>query len=614
MSLSTSRSFPDVQDNRAALQAWFAFQGYIDDTAHRGISLLQLQRIVSFIRATSSSWYDTAPPSVSKFSGKHVPEDKLNLYHFNTWAILPATKEKDCAFIELLSGTPQVPSWFASHWWGEAIKDFVACVARHVEVRRLSPDKSFIWVCAYANRQHSLQNELVEDPKQTSFFRAMRCAIGVLLILDHDATAFSRIWCGFEESVALTDEDREAPMLLDIATSHGGKVTVIADGIAEIDRVHHFRLFGNMFGRVGDRVPLVAQRWVGPWNKSRREKEFPAHILAAGFNYRVESGKASMAVDRSRILNSIAGRPLNDEPLTEHSSFRKVNSKLSSAFALAAWRQLAERGVADQFDLPGVLKADESLRSVVLDFKGVTSMDDAAVGAIAAGLPASVRILDLAFIHSPNALKNAGGRITDMGAIPLAQRLPQELHQLSLDFSTNDLITDKALFALAASLAESLQGLFLRFNGCTRITGAGFKAVMERLPSTLKVLELGFTGCDGIADDGFIALGSAFPAGLQDVVINMNNCLSMTDMGLREMMRGMPVGVKQLSLFLTLNRGISDVGVSAAWEHLPSSLKELWVMLGCCPRVTEQSYLALADALPSTVEVLGVSSPIYPLR
>ena len=28
------------------------------------------------------------------------------------------------------------------------------------------------WICAYANRQHSLQDELVTDPSQTSFYKA----------------------------------------------------------------------------------------------------------------------------------------------------------------------------------------------------------------------------------------------------------------------------------------------------------------------------------------------------------------------------------------------------------------------------------------------------------
>ena len=53
--------------------------------------------------------------------------------------------------------------------------------------------------CAYANRQHDLAKELVMDPSQTSFFRAMKLASGVLLILDDKATPFTRIWCAYEE-------------------------------------------------------------------------------------------------------------------------------------------------------------------------------------------------------------------------------------------------------------------------------------------------------------------------------------------------------------------------------------------------------------------------------
>jgi len=37
------------------------------------------------------------------------------------------------------------------------------------------------------------------DPKKTSFFLAMKQCEGVLLVLDEEATATTRIWCCFEE-------------------------------------------------------------------------------------------------------------------------------------------------------------------------------------------------------------------------------------------------------------------------------------------------------------------------------------------------------------------------------------------------------------------------------
>ena len=47
------------------------------------------------------------------------------------------------------------------------------------------------------------QEEMAENPRATSFYKAMKLSLGVVLILDKDATPFSRIWCCFEESIAV---------------------------------------------------------------------------------------------------------------------------------------------------------------------------------------------------------------------------------------------------------------------------------------------------------------------------------------------------------------------------------------------------------------------------
>ena len=50
------------------------------------------------------------------------------------------------------------------------------------------------WVCAHANNQHELGLEISNDPRQTSFFRAMGLARGTVSVLDRGAITFSRIW------------------------------------------------------------------------------------------------------------------------------------------------------------------------------------------------------------------------------------------------------------------------------------------------------------------------------------------------------------------------------------------------------------------------------------
>ena len=99
----------------------------------------------------------------------------------------------------------QLPLWFVSHAWLEPIKLFLACLRRHAHIRELSIKQTLApyWVCAYANNQHALEGAISDNPRKTSFYKAMQLCYGVLLVLDSNATPFSRIWCCFEESIAV---------------------------------------------------------------------------------------------------------------------------------------------------------------------------------------------------------------------------------------------------------------------------------------------------------------------------------------------------------------------------------------------------------------------------
>jgi len=99
----------------------------------------------------------------------------------------------------------QVPLWFVSHAWLEPIKLFLACLRRHATIRELSVTQALAtyWVCAYANNQWVLEDAISDNPRKTSFYKAMQLSHGVLLVLDSNATPFSRIWCCFEESIAV---------------------------------------------------------------------------------------------------------------------------------------------------------------------------------------------------------------------------------------------------------------------------------------------------------------------------------------------------------------------------------------------------------------------------
>ena len=71
----------------------------------------------------------------------------------------------------------------------EPVCKFLACLEQHALVRELS-SSTFYWVCAYANNQHCVEEDIKSNPRSTSFYRAMQMSEGVLLVLDSAGTPF----------------------------------------------------------------------------------------------------------------------------------------------------------------------------------------------------------------------------------------------------------------------------------------------------------------------------------------------------------------------------------------------------------------------------------------
>ena len=76
--------------------------------------------------------------------------------------------------------------------WGEPVCDFIACLERHAELRGLGEDTVY-WVCAYANNQHELGADLGDDPRKSSFYKALRQVKGVVVVLDPLATPSAQV-------------------------------------------------------------------------------------------------------------------------------------------------------------------------------------------------------------------------------------------------------------------------------------------------------------------------------------------------------------------------------------------------------------------------------------
>ncbi|CAL1159311.1 unnamed protein product, partial [Cladocopium goreaui] len=154
----------------------------IKDTAERGITREQLAKIVVFISKMADRWCET----FGEQRGTRLQFETFNLYHANHWIIKPATDgyaKKGCSMVEIMAIQVQRPHWFVSHAWIEPVCKFLACLEQHALVRELS-SSTFYWVCAYANNQHCVEEDIKSNPRSTSFYRAMQMSEGVLLVLD----------------------------------------------------------------------------------------------------------------------------------------------------------------------------------------------------------------------------------------------------------------------------------------------------------------------------------------------------------------------------------------------------------------------------------------------
>eukprot|EP00930_Biecheleria_cincta_P071362 TRINITY_DN58872_c0_g1_i1.p1 TRINITY_DN58872_c0_g1~~TRINITY_DN58872_c0_g1_i1.p1 ORF type:complete len:759 (+),score=97.09 TRINITY_DN58872_c0_g1_i1:51-2279(+) len=595
MSLEDSDQVPDAPDHIANLRRWFPFKRYIALTENRGITPRQLQEIERFAVEHCSRWWciPHSPSAGSPPPPSPLSMDELNLYHLCQWLIKPATKESNCAFVELQAWEDQPPAWFVSHWWGERIKDFLACVLHHAEVRCLGKNRA-LWVCAYANRQHSLNEELATDPLNTSFFRATRIAMGVLLILDATATPFTRIWCAFEEAVAVNDRDRGTckRLLLDIVSCDKGVASVLTDGPAKVDEIVQFEYMADQFGSVGSRASADAP-WIGLINKARREKGFPIEIMRKGLECEVQLAQASIEADRRSILNTITHRKLDLTPLETHENYDKVNNQLRAIFALSCWRQLVERDpcLPQEWGLQGVLAADSERTEVSLDFYQCAAMGDEGVRAVASGIAANLKVIRLNF---------GGTKITDAGVAAISAKLPANLEKLNV-FLPETCITDACADMLTMGLPAGLQELLFSFRQ-TQLTNAGISTLMASgLPQSLRKLELHFMFDAQISDAGALAISRHLPSCLHTLVLNFHGT-SVGDVFAEDLANKLPCELEMLRLWFGCTQ-LGDMGVTALARHMPAGLQNLVLKMGKT-RVTDVGVRAIAEGLPANLHSL----------
>jgi len=301
-----------------------------------GITVRQLRAVWANIarRCIPEGWTD--------YNGDLLKPEDVSLYDVDKYIILPFTADKEISFVEMLPSTagPQPPMFFISHWWGEPVRDFILCLERAIldfsrncgdeHERRgggMSADTP-VWVCAYANNQWALGEDIPEDPNQSGFTKAMEVAQGrTITILDKDGIVFSRIWCTFELFLTFNGtKTKDGLWAVYTAHTHTYKDPEDYDGIVLEEERKALGIISG--GSTSDGA--------GSARITAREACFPFELIKKSLSIQVESAESSVESDRVHILNSIVGNPsnqLNNTPHTTHNKYAELNDNLRGNFA-----------------------------------------------------------------------------------------------------------------------------------------------------------------------------------------------------------------------------------------------------------------------------------------
>lgn len=522
--------------------------GYVQirDTSLRGITLKQLRILESFIKNNCgdedcSGWYDMSihSPTYKKL----ITSDACTLYHTMDWVIKPVTRAAQCSFVEFIAASAhlQVPKWFVSHWWGEQVLKFVSCLEEHCCTRELNVDADAYWVCAYANNQHGLVEEIPRDPRETSFFKAMSACRGVLLVLDGTGVAFNRVWCCFELATALNTRTS----FLDITTAAPWVFKHRAHGRVMSEERHGACVITESLTE-WERREDAEHRGRGQMLKAERESAFPIALIRKGLEIEIGRSRATFECDRRRILNSIRGartEELDEAPPLQHEAYRGVNARLRSMFALAGWYN-AVKSHPQVLPLVGrTVREDVGRKVLILSFAACDSFDDARLEHVASCLPASLRELDLNMLFC-RALGNDG-----VSVLAGLLRAPLRILRLNLSFCFG--IGDESIAALFANMPITLKVLRLNLRGC-KISDDSLSAMAAFLSkSTLRSLEVCFARCKGVTDEGVCSIVSALPDTLRTLELDVQGCAYVGDVSAETIAEEMENHVPSLRVLRT---------------------------------------------------------------
>ncbi len=228
-------------------------------------------------------------------------------------------------------------------------------------------------------------------------------------------------------------------------------------------------------------------------SKAHRQARFPVRLLQAAFRIKVEEGQASVETDRTHILNSLTGMPLDSEPALTHEQYDRINKLLHAHYALGGLpRCVAEGGEALKQCVAALRASPPTDRFVVS-----APFDDATVEQLIDLLPPTLQHLELSHA-SITVVPESLGNLTALRSLDLSEcsqltALPESVGNLGA-LLTMDLSGCDKLTALPESVGDLGALLTLDLSGCMDLT-----ALPESVGSLRALLTLDLSGCDKLA-------------------------------------------------------------------------------------------------------------------
>lgn len=265
----------------------------------------------------------------------------------------------------------------------------------------------------------------------------MQLAEGTLLVLDHSATPFKRIWCDFELFKTVTEKRP-----LDI-------ITLENDDEPQL---------------LADQVTLLPKESM--LAKTLREQHFPISLIQIGLRSLLQDGEASVEQDKQRILRSMKDSGVD---------VADANSRLHGFLARAVWPQAVKHGRVQSYQLPEILMKDRHRKKLQISLANFAAVGDSDVQFLAQGMPPQLHKVILSFQGCQN--------VTNLGVGCLGQHLSQlqDLKELKLDFRGCCQITDTGLERLAIGLPQNIKHLDLHFDFCANISSKGLQCLAQQI-------------------------------------------------------------------------------------------------------------------------------------